>query len=91
MSTAIDCWNVRNRTLLGTGQINNMIGIFIMVLKEVHKSVEADINDVQQGKEINKPRQVWFKAEQRKREVVHAYTPADYIALLKNVADTLIL
>jgi hypothetical protein len=65
--------------------------IFIMVLKEFHKSVEADIIDVQQGKEIHKPRQVWFKAEQRKREVVRAYTPGDYIAFLKNVADTLIL
>uniref|UniRef100_A0A914CN65 Uncharacterized protein n=1 Tax=Acrobeloides nanus TaxID=290746 RepID=A0A914CN65_9BILA len=40
---------------------------------------------------IHKPRQVWFKAEQRKREVVRAYTPGDYIAFLKNVADTLIL
>jgi hypothetical protein len=64
---------------------------YIKVLKEFHKSVEADIIDVQQGKEIHKPRQVWFKAEQRKREVVRAYTQGDYIAFLKNVADTLIL
>uniref|UniRef100_A0A914EH73 Uncharacterized protein n=1 Tax=Acrobeloides nanus TaxID=290746 RepID=A0A914EH73_9BILA len=64
---------------------------FIMVLKEFHKFVAADIINVQQGKEIHKFRQVWLKAKQRKREIVHAYTPGDYIAFLKNVTDTLTL
>jgi hypothetical protein len=62
---------------------------FILVLKKFHQSVEDDIIDVQQGKGIHKARQVWFKAEQHTREVVRAYTTGDYIAFLKNVADTL--
>ena len=57
---------IKESTMVGCTACLNLKKLqqaFIMVLKEFHKSVEADIIDVQQGKEIHKPRQVWFKVE----------------------------
>jgi len=62
-----------------------------MKLKKFILSIESDIADIQAGKEIHKPRKVWVNIEARKKRIVAAYVPGQYIPYLQNVADSLIL
>uniref|UniRef100_A0A914E583 MULE transposase domain-containing protein n=1 Tax=Acrobeloides nanus TaxID=290746 RepID=A0A914E583_9BILA len=63
---------------------------FINGLKKFHESIEADLFDLNAGKDIHKPRPVWEHVEARKRHIVQRYDRAKWQQFLESMADTML-
>ena len=65
--------------------------VFLEGLKNFDASVNADINDLVNGKEIKKRKKIWEAVQARKKTIVENYAPRNYLEYLQAIASTLTL
>ena len=58
--------------------------VFLEGLKNFDASVDADINDLVNGKEINKRKKMWEAVQARKKTIVENYAPGNYLEYLQD-------
>ena len=61
--------------------------VYLEGLKNFDASVDADINDLINGKETKNRKKMWEAVQARKKTIVENYAPGNYLEYLQAIAS----